>query len=140
MKSIYFMMRQKLLHRMNEVCTATSHMMKDKLILGEHQVDGTRILIYIYIYLYMMLLFFSILTSPVRCYCILYLLSFIVTIIVSIIVHTLLLNSFLYLRIQLHDITLSTSLLHVHWILCCRIENISSMVYKANESKDLCAV
>ena len=31
---------------------ATSHMMKDDLIVGEHQVDGTWILIYIYIYLY----------------------------------------------------------------------------------------
>ena len=46
------MMRQKLLHRMKEVCGATSHMMKDELIVGEHQVDGTRLLIYIYIYLY----------------------------------------------------------------------------------------
>ena len=44
------MMRQKLLHRMKEVCGATSHMMKDELIVGEHQVDGTRLLIYIYIY------------------------------------------------------------------------------------------
>ena len=49
---VYFMMRQKLLHRMKEVFGATSHMMKDELIVGEHQVDGTRLLIYIYIYLY----------------------------------------------------------------------------------------
>ena len=41
----YFMMRQKLLHRMKEVCGATNHMMKDELIEGEHQVDGTRLLI-----------------------------------------------------------------------------------------------
>ena len=35
------------------MCGATSHMMKDELIVGEHQVDGTRLLIYkIYIYLY----------------------------------------------------------------------------------------
>ena len=45
------MMRQKLLHMMKEVCGATSRMMKDKLIVREHQVDGTRPLIYIYKYL-----------------------------------------------------------------------------------------
>ena len=33
------MMRRKLLHRMKEVCGATSRMMKDELIVGEHQVD-----------------------------------------------------------------------------------------------------
>ena len=37
------MMRRKLLHRMKEVCGATSRMMKDEL-MGEHQVDGTRLL------------------------------------------------------------------------------------------------
>ena len=37
------MMRRKLLHRMKEVCGATSRMMKDELIVGEHQVDGTRL-------------------------------------------------------------------------------------------------
>ena len=42
-ETVYFMMRQKLLHRMKEVCGATSHMMKDELIVGEHQVDGTRL-------------------------------------------------------------------------------------------------
>ena len=42
------MMRRKLLHRMKEVCGSTSRMMKDKLIVGEHQVDGTRLLIYMY--------------------------------------------------------------------------------------------
>ena len=48
------MMRRKLLHRMKEVCEATSRMMKDESIVGEHQVDGTRLLIYIYyIYTYM---------------------------------------------------------------------------------------
>ena len=41
----------------------------DKLIVGEHQVDGTRLLIKK----------IAILTSQVRCYCILYLVSFIVT-------------------------------------------------------------
>ena len=46
------MMRQKLLHRMKGMCGATSRMMKDELIVGKHQVDGTRLLIYIYIYLY----------------------------------------------------------------------------------------
>ena len=46
------MMRRKLLHRMKEVCGTTSHMMKDELIVGEHQVDGTQLLIFIYIYLY----------------------------------------------------------------------------------------
>ena len=44
------MMRRKLLHRMKEVCGATRHMMKDGLIVEEHQVDGTRLLIFIYIY------------------------------------------------------------------------------------------
>ena len=44
----YFMMRRKLLHRMKKVCGATSHMLKDELIVGEHQVDGTRLIIYIY--------------------------------------------------------------------------------------------
>ena len=42
------MIRQKLLHRTKVVCGATSHIMKDKLIVGENQVDGTRLLIYIY--------------------------------------------------------------------------------------------
>ena len=67
------MMRRKLLHRMKEVCGATSPMMKDELIVEEHQVDGTRLLIYIDIYT------FAILVSQVRCCCNLYLLSFIVT-------------------------------------------------------------
>ena len=44
------MTRQKLLHRMKEVCGATRHMM-DGLIVEEHQVDGT-ILIFIYIHIY----------------------------------------------------------------------------------------
>ena len=44
------MMRQKLLHRIKEVYGAASRMMKDELIVGEHQVDGTRLLIYIYLY------------------------------------------------------------------------------------------
>ena len=42
---------QKLLHRMKEVCGATSRMMKDELIVVKHQVDGNRLLIYI-IYIY----------------------------------------------------------------------------------------
>ena len=46
------MMRQKLLHRMKGMCGATSRMMKDELIVGKHQVDGTRLLIYIYTYVY----------------------------------------------------------------------------------------
>ena len=41
------MMRRKLLHRLKEVCGATSRMM-DELIVGEHQVDGTWLLLYIY--------------------------------------------------------------------------------------------
>ena len=47
-EAVYFMMRRKLLHRMKEECGATSRIMKDKLIVGEHQVDGTGLLIYIY--------------------------------------------------------------------------------------------
>ena len=52
---VRFIMRRKLLHRMKEICGDTSRMMKDELIVGEHQVDGTRLLIYICIaiYLYM---------------------------------------------------------------------------------------
>ena len=46
------MMRRKLLHRMKVVYETTSRMMKDESIVGEHQVDGTRLLTYIYIYLY----------------------------------------------------------------------------------------
>ena len=46
------MMRRKLLHRMKEACGATSRIMKDELLVGENQVDGTRLLICIYIYLY----------------------------------------------------------------------------------------
>ena len=38
------MMRRKLLHKMKEVCGATSRMMKDELIVGEQQVDGTWLL------------------------------------------------------------------------------------------------
>ena len=49
---VRFMMRQKLLHRMKEMCGATHRVMKDELIVGEHQVDGTRLLIYICIYIY----------------------------------------------------------------------------------------
>ena len=52
-------MRRKLLHRMKEVCGATSRMMKDELIVGEHQVDGIRLLIY------RCLNFFAILVSQV---------------------------------------------------------------------------
>ena len=54
--------------------------------------------------------------------------------------YSAMLNSFLYLQIQLYD-TFSISLLHVHWILCYRIKNnILYGTYKANEAKDLCAV
>ena len=74
------MMRRNLLHRMKEVCGATSRMMKDELIVGEHRVDGTRLLfIFIFIFIHRSIHFFAILASQVRCYCILYLLSFIVT-------------------------------------------------------------
>ena len=47
-------------------------MIKDELIVEEHQVDATRLLIYIDIYT------FAMLVSQVRCYCNLYLFSFIV--------------------------------------------------------------
>ena len=47
------MTRRILLHRMKEVCGATRHMMDDGLIVEEeHQVDGTRLLIFIYIHIY----------------------------------------------------------------------------------------
>ena len=48
LSSVPFMMRRILLHRMKEVCGANSRMMKDELMVGEHQVDGTWLLIYIY--------------------------------------------------------------------------------------------
>ena len=48
-ETVYFMMRQKLLHRMKGICGTNSRMMKDELIVGKHR---TRLLIYIYIYLY----------------------------------------------------------------------------------------
>ena len=32
---------------MMKVCSATSRLMKDELIVGKHQVDGTRLLIYV---------------------------------------------------------------------------------------------
>ena len=41
------MMKRKLLHRLKEVCGATSCIMKDELIVVEREVDGTRLLIYI---------------------------------------------------------------------------------------------
>ena len=73
------MTRRKLLHRMKEVCGATRHMMDDGLIVEEHQVDGTQLLIYIlYIFIHRCINFFAILVSQVRCYCNLYLLSLIV--------------------------------------------------------------
>ena len=73
------MTRRKLLHRMKEVCGATRHMMDDGLIVEEHQVDGTQLLIYIlYIFIHRCINFFTILVSQVRCYCNLYLLSLIV--------------------------------------------------------------
>ena len=46
------MTKRKLLHRMKEVCGATRHMMDDGLIVEEHQVDGTQLLIYILYNLY----------------------------------------------------------------------------------------
>ena len=51
-------------------------MMDDGLIVEEHQVDGTQLLIYIFIH--RCINFFAILVSQLRCYCNLYLLSFIV--------------------------------------------------------------
>ena len=73
------MTRRKLLHRMKEVCGATRHMMDGGLIVEEHQVDRTQLLIYIlYIFIHRCINFFAILVSQVRCYCNLYLLSFIV--------------------------------------------------------------
>ena len=51
-ETVYFMTRRKLLHRMKEVCGATRHMMDDGLIVEEHQVDRTRLLIFIYIHIY----------------------------------------------------------------------------------------
>ena len=74
------MTRRKLLHRMKEVCGATRYMMKDGLIVEEHQVDGTQFLIFIYIiFIHRCINFFAILVSQVRCYYNLYLLSLIVT-------------------------------------------------------------
>ena len=35
-ETVYFMMRQKLLLRMKGMCSATSRMMKDELLVGKH--------------------------------------------------------------------------------------------------------
>ena len=132
----------------------------DELDSGEHQVDGTRHLIYI-LFIHRCIIFFVILTSQVRCYCIQYLLSFIVTMywtkflyelysnsrvlvyyieghlfFVSIIgchncSYSAILKSFLYLQIQLYD-TFSLSLLHVHWIYCARSHGIHIYCFKSN--------
>ena len=64
------MMRRKLLHR---ISGATSRMMEDELIVGEHQEDGTRL------FIHRCINFFSILVSQLRYYCNQYLLNFIVT-------------------------------------------------------------
>ena len=56
-ETVYFMTRRKLLHRMKEVCGTT--MMNDGLIVEEHQVDGTQLLIYIlYIFIHTCINFF----------------------------------------------------------------------------------
>ena len=138
------MMRRKLLHKTKEVCGATRRMMKDELIVEEHQVDGTQLLIYIYIYIYTN--FFAILVSQVRCYCNLYLLSFIVTMystkflyeLYSVLIHYIEGHYFIlffvsiigchncsysailivFYTFKFSSMTLSLSLLHVHWILC----------------------
>ena len=67
-------------------------MMKDELIVEEHQVDGTRLLIYIDIYT------FAIQVSQVRCYCNLYLLSFIVIMYCTKILYALYSNSFVLIH------------------------------------------
>ena len=79
-ETVYFMTRRKLLHRMKEVCGATSHMM-DKLIVVEQQVDGTWLLIYIYILIFLPYLsHIKMITNILSFfYCIPNLLSFIVT-------------------------------------------------------------
>ena len=46
-----YISRQKILHKMKEVCGAISHKM-DELIVRKHQVDGTQLLIYCYIHVY----------------------------------------------------------------------------------------
>ena len=48
-EAIYFMMRQKLLIGLKDVCRATSHKM-DEFIVVKHQVDGTQ---YLYTYTYL---------------------------------------------------------------------------------------
>ena len=117
------------------MCGATRHMMDDGLIVEEHQVDGTQLLI-IYIFIHRCIYFFAILVSQVRCYCNLYLLSFIVIMYwtkflyeLYVLIHYIeghyfifcvnnwlsylfilcYLNSFLYLQIQLYDTSLSLS-------------------------------
>ena len=153
------MVRRKLLHRMKEVCGSTRRMM-DELIVEKHQVDGTRLLIYIYICIHRCINFFAILVSQVRCYCNLYLLSFIVTMYWTKCLYELYSNSHVLIRyieghyfvlffvsiigchncsysailivfctFKFSSMTLSLSLLHVHWILCYRIKNIFFMVF-----------
>ena len=148
-ETVYFMIRRKLLHRMKEVCGAASRIMKDELIVGEHQVDGTRLLIYIHIYLYIDVYIFL----PYLRHCILYndVLyvyyyiegHFFILFFVSIIgchnsSYSTILNSFLYLQIQLYDTSsLSLSFMCIGY---CAIELRSHGIHKATEAKDLCAV
>ena len=146
-------MRRKLLYRMKEVCGATRRMM-DELIVEEHQVDGTRLLIYIYIYIFIhrCINFFAILVSQVRCYCNLYLLSFIVKMYWTKFLYEIYSNSrvlihyieghyfilfivsiigcrncsysailIVFCTFKFSSMTLSLSLLHVHWIFELRI-------------------
>ena len=94
------MTRRKLLYRMKEVCGATRHMMDDRLIVEEHQVDGTQLLIYIlYIFIHRCINFFAILVSQLRCYCNLYLLSFIVIMYWTKFLYELYSNLYIILRV-----------------------------------------
>ena len=140
------------------------HMMKDELIVVEHQVDGARLL-----FIHRCINFFAILVSPVRSYCNLYLLRFIVTMYWTKFLFELYSNS----RVLIHyigvilffvsiigchnysysDILIvfctfkfsSMTLLSLSFVCIgyCTIElriHYPSWFYKAIEAKDLCAV
>ena len=95
----------------------TSRMMKDELIVGKHQVDGTRLLIYIYIH--RCINFFAILVSQVRFYCNLYLLSFIVTMYLTKFLYEQYSNSRVLIHyIEGYFIIFFVSIIGCHFILC----------------------
>ena len=128
------MTRRKLLHRLKEVCGATRHMMDDGLAILVSQVrcyynlyllsfivtmywtkflyelySNSRVLIHYNIEGHYFILFYVSIIGCHNC-------SYSAILIV-------------FCTFKFSSMTLSLSLLHVHWILCYRIKNISFMVF-----------